>query len=98
VNYCLENGAPDLVAKIMFGGESFDSVNGNAPESEDFKEQGDAFRKSITEAVTAAVYPAKDADPGAIDMPLPIVIAAMTLVVDPIFAPEAMDRKIHHNV
>jgi MFS family permease len=90
VNFKMENGAPGSVAKVTVGDKSFDSVNGNELEAKDFKDKGDAFRKSVTEAVGAAGYPIKGADPAGTNMPLLIaVLLYLVILVTMVYGPIA---------
>jgi MFS family permease len=90
VNFKMENAAPGSVAKVTVGDKSFDSVDGNKLEAKDFKTQGDAFKKSVTEAVTVAGYPTKGADPNAINTPLLIaVLTYLAILVTMVYAPLA---------
>jgi MFS family permease len=91
VNFRMESAAAGSLAKVTVGDKSFDSVNGNSPDTKDFKGQSDAFKKSVTDAVAAAGYPVKGADPAAINMPLLIIVLVylailVTLVYGPIAA------------
>jgi MFS family permease len=90
VNFKMEDAPAGSVAKVTVGDKSFDSVNGDAVDAKAFKEQGDAFKKSVTEAVTAAGYPTKGADPAAINTPLLIaVLTYLAILVTMVYAPLA---------
>ena len=90
VNFRMENSAPGSLAKVTVGDKSFDSVNGNSPDTKDFKGQSDAFKKSVTEAVGAAGYPVKGADPAAINMPLLIIVLVyLAILVTMVYGPIA---------
>jgi MFS family permease len=90
VNFKMEDAPAGSVAKVTVGDKSFDSVNGNAVDAKAFKDQGDAFKKSVTEAVAAAGYPTKGADPAAINTPLMIlVLTYLAILVTMVYAPLA---------
>ena len=74
VNFRVENAPPGSAAKVMVGDKEFDSIDGEALGAKAFKDQGDAFKNAVTEAVAAAGYPTKGADPAAIDTPLMILV------------------------
>ncbi len=91
VNFRMENAPPGSVARVKVGHKEFDSIKGDALDAKAFTEQGDAFTKAVTEAVAAAGYPTKGADPAAINTPLMILIlvylaALVTMVYGPIAA------------
>jgi MFS family permease len=90
VNFKMQDAAAGAVAKVTVGDKSFDSVDGNKLEAKDFKDQGDAFKKSVTAAVTAAGYPTKGADPAAINTPLLIaVLTYLAILVTMVYGPIA---------
>jgi MFS family permease len=90
VNFKMENAAPGSLAKVTVGDKSFDSVSGDKLGTKEFKEQSDVFKKSVTEAVTAAGYPTKGADPAAINMPLLIaVLFYLVILVTMVYGPIA---------
>ena len=90
VNFKMEDGAAGSIAKVTVGDKSFDSVNGNALDAKAFTDQSGAFRKSVTEAVGAAGYPVKGADPAAINTPLLIaVLVYLAILVTMVYGPIA---------
>jgi MFS family permease len=90
VNFKMENGEPGSLAKVTVGDKSFDSVNGNALDAKAFADQNGAFKKSVTEAVGAAGYPVKGADPNAINYPLLIaVLTYLAILVTMVYGPIA---------
>jgi MFS family permease len=90
VNFRMESAAAGSLAKVTVGDKSFDSVNGNSPDTKDFKGQSDAFKKSVTDAVAAAGYPVKGADPAAINMPLLIIVLVyLAILVTMVYGPIA---------
>jgi MFS family permease len=90
VNFRMENAPTSSVAKVEIGGREFESIDGNALDAKGFREQGDAFKKSVTEAVAAAGYPTKGADPEAINMPLMIlVLVYLAILVTMVYGPIA---------
>ena len=90
VNFKMENAAPGSVAKVTVGDKSFDAVNGNALDAKAFADQRGAFVKSVTEAVGAAGYPVKGADPAAINTPLLIaVLTYLAILVTMVYGPIA---------
>ncbi len=91
VNFRMQNALPGSVARIKVGDEEIDSINGDALGAKAFKEQADAFKKAVTEAVAAAGYPTTGADPAAINTPLMILVLVylatlVTMVYGPIAA------------
>src|SRR5271165_636984 len=91
VNFHMENASRGSVAKVRVGDKEISSINGDALDAKAFKEQGDAFRRAVTEAVAAAGYPTDGADPAAIDTPLMILVLVylatlVTMVYGPIAA------------
>jgi hypothetical protein len=90
VNFQMENAPVGSVAKITVGDKTFGAVDGNAMDANDFKEKSGAFKRSVTEAVTAAGYPTKGADPAAINTPLMIlVLVYLALLVTMVYGPIA---------
>jgi len=90
VNFRMEDAAAGSSAKVKVGDSEFDSVNGNALDAKAFKEQSEAFKKSVTAAVSAAGYPTKGADPAAINLPLMIlVLLYLAILVTMVYGPIA---------
>jgi len=90
VNFRMESGPSGAPAKVTVGDKAFDSVDGNKLEAKAFGEQRAAFVKSVTEAVTAAGYPTKGADPAAINSPLLIaVLVYLAILVTMVYGPIA---------
>jgi MFS family permease len=90
VNFKMEDGPAGSVAKVTVGDKSFDSINGNGLESKAFADQRAVFAKSVTEAVGAAGYPVKGADPNAINFPLLIaVLTYLAILVTMVYGPIA---------
>jgi MFS family permease len=90
VNFRVENAPAGSLARVKVGDMEFDSINGSALDAKAFKVQSDAFKKSVTEAVTAAGYPTKGADPAAINMPLMIlVLLYLAILVTMVYGPIA---------
>lgn len=57
------------------------------------RQQGDAFKKAVTEAVAAVGYPTKGADPAAINTPLMIlVLVYLAILVTMVYGPIAAAR------
>jgi len=84
-----KRGAGSL-AKVTVGDKSFDSVNGGPLDAKAFADQNAAFKKSVTEAVGAAGYPIKGADPAAINTPLLIaVLVYLAILVTMVYGPIA---------
>lgn len=71
-------GAAGSVATVSIGGTTLTSFEGEALDGAAFKSQSEAFGKQLTEALSAAGYPAK-ADPAQINKPM--VIALLTFLV-----------------
>ncbi len=91
VNFRMEDAPAGSVAKVKVGDKEFDSFNGAALDGKAFGDQKAAFTKQVTEAVAAAGYPTKGADPAAINMPLMIIVLfylviLVTMVYGPIAA------------
>ncbi len=90
VNFRMENAPPGSVTKVKVGDKEFDSINGNALDAKAFKEHDDAFKKAVGEAVAAAGYPTKGADPAAINTPLMIlVLIYLAILVTMVYGPIA---------
>jgi MFS family permease len=90
VNFRMESGAAGTGAKVAVGDKTFDAPDGLKLDAAAFKDQGAAFRKSVTEAVTVAGYPTKGADPAAIDMPLLIIVLIyLVILVTMVYGPIA---------
>jgi MFS family permease len=90
VNFRMENAPVGSVAKVTVGDKSFGAADGNAMDANDFKEKSGAFKRSVTEAVTAAGYPTKGADPAAINTALMIlVLVYLALLVTMVYGPIA---------
>ena len=90
VNFKVENAAPGTPAKVSVGDKAFDSVDGNKLDAKAFTDGKAAFVKSVTEAVTAAGYPTKGADPAAINTPLLIaVLTYLVLLATMVYGPVA---------
>jgi MFS family permease len=89
VNFRMEDAPAGSSARVKVGDKEFNSVS-NGADPKDFKEQSDAFKKSVTEAVTAAGYPTKGADPATINMPLVIlVLLYLAILVTMVYGPIA---------
>jgi MFS family permease len=90
VNFRMENAPTGSVTKVKVGDKEFASINGNALDAKAFKEEGDAFKKAVNEAVAAAGYPTKGADPAAINTPLMIlVLVYLAILVTMVYGPIA---------
>jgi MFS family permease len=90
VNFRVERGEPGSLAKVSIGDKSFTSFDGNKLDDKGFKAENDAFKKSVTEGVTAAGYPTKGADPNDINMPLLIlVLLYLVILVTMVYGPIA---------
>ena len=77
------------VAQIKIGSTTIDSYEGVGLSAEDTKAKGDAFTKSLTDALTAAGYPTK-ADPAGINWIMTLVILfILVLLVTMVYGPIA---------
>ena len=90
VNYSNEAGAPGSVAQIKVGDEVISGYEATGLSAADGKAKGDAFNKTMGEAIKAAGYPAK-ADAGQINHVmvtalLVILVIFVTMVYGPIAA------------
>ncbi|HEY4164729.1 MAG TPA: MFS transporter [Dongiaceae bacterium] len=90
VNYESETAPAGSVAQIKIGDKVIPSFEGTGVAAADFKTQSEAFTKSVTDAITAAGYPAK-ADPAQINLfmtwlMLFILVLLVTMVYGPIAA------------
>ncbi len=91
VNFRVEYAPRGSLAKVRVGDKEINSIDGDGLDAKAFREQADAFRKAVTEAVAAAGYPTDGADPAAIDTPLMILVLVylatlVTMVYGPIAA------------
>ena len=91
VNFRMESAPPGSLARVRVGDKEFNSINGDGLDAKTFKERAGAFKKAVTEAVAAAGYPTKGADPAAINTPLMILVLVylatlVTMVYGPIAA------------
>ncbi|HLW91905.1 MAG TPA: MFS transporter [Roseiarcus sp.] len=90
VNFKMEDAPAGAVAKVKVGDKEFDSFNGAPLDAKAFNDQKTAFTKSVTDAVAAAGYPTKGADPAAINMPLMIVVLVyLAILVTMVYGPIA---------
>lgn len=78
IPYVNAAGPAGSVATVSIGGANLTSFEGEALDSATFKAQSEAFGKQLSEALSAAGYPAK-ADPAQINKPM--VIALLTFLV-----------------
>jgi MFS family permease len=90
VNFKMESAAPGSLAKVTVGDKSFDSVNGNTLDAKTFATQRGTFTTAVTNAVGAAGYPIKGANPAEINTPLLIaVLTYLAILVTMVYAPLA---------
>jgi MFS family permease len=90
VNFKMESAAPGSLAKVTVGDKSFDSVNGNTLDAKTFATQRGTFATAVTNAVGAAGYPIKGANPAEINTPLLIaVLTYLAILVTMVYAPLA---------
>ncbi len=87
ISYSNEAAPAGAAAQIKFGASAIDVYDGKAP---DAKEKGEAFKKTFSEAVKAAGYPAK-ADPAGVNhvmvtLLLTLLVIYVTMVYGPIAA------------
>ncbi len=90
VNYENVSAPAGTVASIKIGDQEIPSFNGTGLPADQLKAQQDAFKKTVTEAITAAGYPTK-ADPAQINrvmtvILLTILVIYVTMVYGPIAA------------
>jgi len=89
VNYGHEDAAAGSVAQIKIGATVIDSYEGTGLTPEDTKAKGEAFTKSLGEALTAAGYPAK-ADSAQINWVMTLVVLfILVLLVTMVYGPIA---------
>jgi MFS family permease len=89
VNYENEAAAPGSIAQVKIGETVIPSFEGKGLAAEDLKAQTEAFTKAMTEAITAAGYPAK-ADLTAMNKPMVLVILVLlVLLVTMVYGPIA---------
>jgi len=89
VNYGHEDAAAGSVAQIKIGSTVIDSYEGTGLTAEDSKAKAEAFTKSLTDALTAAGYPAK-ADLAQINWVMTLVILfILMLLVTMVYGPIA---------
>ena len=90
VNYENEAAPAGTVAQVKVGSTVINSFEGHGLAAEDIKAQSAAFEKSMTDAITAAGYPAK-ADPAQMNwfmtlVLLVVLVILVTMVYGPIAA------------
>jgi MFS family permease len=89
VNYSHEDAAAGSVAQIKLGTAVIDSYEGTGLSAEDSKAKADAFTKSLTDALTAAGYPAK-ADPAQMNMFMTwVILFVLVILVTMVYGPIA---------
>jgi MFS family permease len=89
VNYGHEDAAAGSVAQIKIGATTIDSYEGIGLSADDAKAKTEAFTKSLTDALTAAGYPAK-ADLTQINWVMTLVILfILVLLVTMVYGPIA---------
>jgi MFS family permease len=89
VNYGHEDAAAGSVAQIKIGATTIDSYEGIGVSADDAKAKTEAFTKSLTDALTAAGYPAK-ADLTQINWVMTLVILfILVLLVTMVYGPIA---------
>src|SRR5689334_15230662 len=89
VSYQNEAAPAGTVAQVKIGDKVIDSFEGAGLTAEDMKAKTDAFTAAMTEAVTAAGYPAK-ADPAAMNKPMVVVLLVyLVILVTMVYGPIA---------
>jgi MFS family permease len=89
VNYVHEDAAAGSVAQIKVGSTVIDSYEGIGLTPEDSKAKADSFTKSLTDALTAAGYPAS-AKPAQINWVMALIILfILVLLVTMVYGPIA---------
>lgn len=69
IPYSNEKAAPESIAIVKIGETTVAAFDGSALSSEDFRSQSAAFKAEVSQAISAAGYPAS-ADPDAINYPM----------------------------
>ena len=89
VNYENEDAAAGTVAQIKVGSTVINSFEGKGLSADDLKAQTETFTKAMTDAVTAAGYPAK-ADPAQINyVMVTILLLYLVVLVTMVYGPIA---------
>ncbi len=90
VNFHMTDARAGSVAVVRVGDKEFNAVSGKDLDAKAFADQRALFAKAVTEAVEAAGYPTRGADPAAINWPLMIIMLVyLAILVTMVYGPIA---------